>query len=93
VATVDPTDRLTSNFSSHTTQFADLLSPGRKVICQRKVNPRGSAHGSASEQQAALAQSLAPLVGHLRQIIETANDKLLNTFRLARERPHDLTGF
>jgi hypothetical protein len=29
----------------------------------------------------------------LRQIIETINDKLLNTFRLARERPHDLTGF
>lgn len=29
----------------------------------------------------------------LRQIIETVNDKLLNTFRLARERPHDLTGF
>lgn len=29
----------------------------------------------------------------LRQIIETVNDKLLHTFRLARERPHDLTGF
>jgi DDE family transposase len=29
----------------------------------------------------------------LREIIETVNDKLLNTFRLARERPHDLTGF
>lgn len=28
-----------------------------------------------------------------RQIIETVNDKLLNTFRLGRERPHDLTGF
>jgi hypothetical protein len=29
----------------------------------------------------------------LRQIIETIYDKLLNTFRLARQRPHDLTGF
>ena len=29
----------------------------------------------------------------LRQMIETVNDKLLNTFRLARERAHDLTGF
>ena len=29
----------------------------------------------------------------LRQIIETVNDKLLNTFRLARERPHDVIGF
>jgi hypothetical protein len=28
-----------------------------------------------------------------REIIETVNDKLLNTFRLARERPHDLMGF
>ena len=29
----------------------------------------------------------------LRQVIETIYDKLLNAFRLARERPHDLTGF
>lgn len=29
----------------------------------------------------------------LRQIIETTYDKLLNTFRLARERPHALDGF
>jgi hypothetical protein len=29
----------------------------------------------------------------LPQIVETIYDKLLNTFRLARERPHDLTGF
>ena len=29
----------------------------------------------------------------IRQIIETVNDQLLNTFRLSRERPHDLTGF
>ena len=28
----------------------------------------------------------------LRQIIETIYDKLLNTFRLARERPHALDG-
>lgn len=28
----------------------------------------------------------------LRQIIETVHDKLLNTFRLARERPHTFTG-
>jgi hypothetical protein len=29
----------------------------------------------------------------LRQVVETIYDKLLNTFRLARERPHTLTGF
>src|SRR5512135_40784 len=29
----------------------------------------------------------------LRQVVETIYDKLLKTFRLARERPHDLAGF
>ena len=29
----------------------------------------------------------------IRQIIESVYDKLLNTFRLSRERPHDLSGF
>ncbi len=29
----------------------------------------------------------------LRQIIETICEKLLNTFRVARERPHALDGF
>jgi hypothetical protein len=29
----------------------------------------------------------------IRQIVETVYDKLHNTFRLYRERPHDLTGF
>jgi Transposase DDE domain len=29
----------------------------------------------------------------LRQLVETIYDKLLNMFRLARERPHSLTGF
>jgi hypothetical protein len=29
----------------------------------------------------------------LRQVVESIYDKLLNTFRLGRERPHDLTGF
>lgn len=38
-------------------------------------------------------KALRRWLAHLRQIIETVNDKLLNTFRLARERPHDLTGF
>jgi hypothetical protein len=38
-------------------------------------------------------KALRRWVASLRQIVETVNDKLLNTFRLARERPHDLTGF
>jgi len=32
-------------------------------------------------------------LGSIRQIIESVHEKLLNTFRLCRERPHDLTGF
>jgi hypothetical protein len=35
-------------------------------------------------------KALRRWLASLRQIIETVNDKLLNTFRLARERPHDL---
>ena len=38
-------------------------------------------------------KALRSFLASIRQIIETVNDKLLNTFRLARERPHDLTGF
>ena len=38
-------------------------------------------------------KALRHWLASLRHIIETVNDKLLNTFRLARERPHDLTGF
>jgi Transposase DDE domain len=32
-------------------------------------------------------------LAHLRQVVESVYGKLLNTFRLARERPHALTGF
>jgi len=32
-------------------------------------------------------------LAHLRQLVETVYAKLLNAFRLARERPHALTGF
>lgn len=38
-------------------------------------------------------KALRRWLASLRHISETVNDKLLNTFRLARERPHDLTGF
>jgi Transposase DDE domain len=38
-------------------------------------------------------KALRSFLASIRQSIETVNDKLLNTFRLARERPHDLTGF
>lgn len=38
-------------------------------------------------------KALRRWLASLRQIIETVNHKVLNTLRLARERPHDLTGF
>jgi Transposase DDE domain len=38
-------------------------------------------------------KALRRWLASVRQIIETVNDKLLHTFRLARERPHELTGF
>lgn len=38
-------------------------------------------------------KKLRQWLASLRQIVETVFDKLHNTFRLARERPHDLTGF
>jgi hypothetical protein len=40
-----------------------------------------------------LPKALHRWLASIRQLIETVNGKLLNTFRLARERPHDLTGF
>jgi hypothetical protein len=36
--------------------------------------------------------ALQTYIAGLRQIVETVHEKLLHTFRLDRERPHDLTG-
>lgn len=38
-------------------------------------------------------KKLRSWVAGVRQIVETVNDKLHNTFRLSRERPHQLNGF
>jgi hypothetical protein len=46
-----------------------------------------------SSKKISWPKALRRWLANLRQIIETVNDKLLNTFRLSRERPHDLTGF
>ncbi|MCH8292362.1 hypothetical protein IH992_14810 [Candidatus Poribacteria bacterium] len=37
-------------------------------------------------------KSLRRWVASIRQIVETVNDKLHNTFRLDRERPHCISG-
>lgn len=55
---------------------------GAKVVCPPKRN---------SSQP--WPQPLRRWVAGIRQIVETAGEKLHNTFRLDRERPHELAGF
>jgi hypothetical protein len=55
---------------------------GAQVICPPKRNSR-------TPWPKALRRWLAGV----RQVVETVYDKLLHTFRLDRERPHDLSGF
>jgi hypothetical protein len=40
-----------------------------------------------------VAKSLAPLAHSIRQMVETVYAKLMDFFRLDKERPHTLTGF
>jgi hypothetical protein len=49
-------------------------------MCKIDLIPNSVKHTRAP------AQSLAPLAGSLRQVIESVYDQLLNPFRLARER-------
>jgi hypothetical protein len=46
-----------------------------------------------ANSRARWSKALRRWLAGLRQIIETVYDKLLNTFRLCRDRPHDLAGF
>lgn len=65
--------------------------PRRQWYEQYQVDLVTPPHQSSKRQR--WPKALRRWLAGLRQIIETINDKLLNTFRLARERPHDLTGF
>ena len=55
---------------------------GAQVICPPKRNSRTP-----------WPQSLRRWLAGVRQIVETVYDKLWHTFRLDRERPHELSGF
>ena len=55
---------------------------GAQVICPPKRNSR-----------APWPKRLRRWLAGVRQIVETVYEKLWHTFRLARERPHDLRGF
>ena len=57
-------------------------SYGAEVICPPKRNARR-----------VWPKKLRRLIAGIRQIVETVYNKLINTFRLDRERPHDLVGF
>jgi DDE family transposase len=65
--------------------------PRRRWQAQRQIDLVTPPHQSSKRIH--WPKALRRWLASLRQIIETVNDKLLNTFRLARERPHDLTGF
>lgn len=58
------------------------LCYGVRVVCRPKRNSR---HAWPKRWRRWLAS--------IRQVVETVYDKLHNTFRLSRERPHELTGF
>jgi len=55
---------------------------GAEVICPNRRNAKNT-----------WPKELRRWLASLRQIVETVHEKLLNTFRLSRERPHDVTGF
>ena len=55
---------------------------GAQVVCPPKRNSRRS-----------WSKQWRRWLASIRQMVETVYDKLHNTFRLSRERPHDLTGF
>jgi Transposase DDE domain len=65
--------------------------PRRRWLLQQRVELVTPPHQSSKRMR--WPKALRRWLAGMRQIIETVNDKLLNTFRLARERPHDLTGF
>jgi len=65
--------------------------PRRQWLLQHLVELVTPPHQSSKRMR--WPKALRRWLAGIRQIIETVNDKLLNTFRLARERPHDLTGF
>jgi hypothetical protein len=65
--------------------------PRRRWQQQRQVDLVTPPHQTSKRIR--WSKALRRWLASIRQIIETVNDKLLNTFRLARERPHDLTGF
>ena len=65
--------------------------PRQRWKAQRQVDLVTPPHQRS--KQIHWPKALRRWLASIRQIIESVNDKLLNTFRLARERPHDLTGF
>lgn len=57
---------------------------GTRILCL----PQGG-----SKRHTAWGTALRRWFAGVRQIVETVHDKLIQTFRLDRERPHQLTGF
>jgi hypothetical protein len=69
-------------FEGHANQMAWWRAYGAQVICPPTRNSRSP-----------WPKRLRCWVAGVRQIVETVYEKLAHTFRLDRERPHDLSGF
>jgi len=69
-------------FEGHANQQTWWRAYGAQVICPPKRNSR-----------APWPKRLRRWLAGVRQIVETVYEKLWHTFRLDRERPHDLSGF
>lgn len=87
-ARLNPTSRLPSAGQPALHEYvADKPERGKAPVLAKVVT---APHPTSAQRW---PKALRRWLAGLRQIIETVNDKLLNTFRLDRERPHDLAGF
>lgn len=79
--------------------FGDYLAdkgfslPAKQQIWLERYAANVISAPTHNSRQRRWPKQLRRWLASLRQIVETVFDKLHNTFRLDRERPHDLTGF
>ncbi len=67
--------------------------PAKKQLWQKAFSANVISAPKRNDKHHCWPKKLRHWLASLRQIVETVFDKLHNTFRLADERPHDLTGF
>lgn len=67
--------------------------PAKKQVWRQAYSANVISAPKQNDKQQRWPKALRRWLASLRQIVETVFDKLHNTFRLGRERPHDLSGF